>query len=392
MKHRITALIVSFLLAVSAAGCSLAEEKIQENAQEKAEQAAQEIIEQGKEKEDAEPERRKLKAAVLYDTLTDAKTMAIADHLRKELKALDVKTTEYEAEGDFDLQLQQTAAAIEEGSDVLMVELADEGYSNEAEAICRAAADHGIPVIFFYKEIELRNEQGLILDHFDNTAFVGPSVRAAGRVQGEMIGEYVRDHYRDVDLNGDGRISYALFKGDNLSEKADLRTRTSVENASGVLTEAGYPALTYFDEGNSYGYQLDLTETWSAFSVRDYMETNLALYNEEKGNMIELVICNSDQMAEGAVAALNDAGYNLGDGESTAIPVFGIDGTYKGRELIQGRKMTGTAVCDAGKIAQKMAALADNLCLGKELTGDSGTRRFTVDYDKVLVKEEKKEE
>ena len=122
------------------------------------------------------------------------------------------------------------------------------------------------------------------------------------------------------------------------------------------------------------------------------METNLALYNEEKGNMIELVICNSDQMAEGAVAALNDAGYNLGDGESTAIPVFGIDGTYKGRELIQGRKMTGTAVCDAGKIAQKMAALADNLCLGKELTGDSGTRRFTVDYDKVLVKEEKKEE
>ena len=392
MKHRITALIVSFLLAVSAAGCSLAEEKIQENAQEKAEQAAQEIIGQGKEKEDAEPERRKLKAAVLYDTLTDAKTMAIADHLRKELKALDVKTTEYEAEGDFDLQLQQTAAAIEEGSDVLMVELADEGYSNEAEEICRAAADQGIPVIFFYKEIELRNEQGLILDHFDNTAFVGPSVRAAGRVQGEMIGEYVRDHYRDVDLNGDGRISYALFKGDNLSEKADLRTRTSVENASGILTEAGYPALTYFDEDNDYGYQLDLTETWSAFSVRDYMETNLALYNEEKGNMIELVICNSDQMAEGAVAALNDAGYNLGDGESTAIPVFGIDGTYKGRELIQGRKMTGTAVCDAGKIAQKMAALADNLCLGKELTGDSGTRRFTVDYDKVLVKEEKKEE
>ena len=89
MKHRITALIVSFLLAASAAGCSLAEEKIQENAQEKAEQAAQEIIEQGKEKEDAEPERRKLKAAVLYDTLTDAKTLAIADHLRKELKALD---------------------------------------------------------------------------------------------------------------------------------------------------------------------------------------------------------------------------------------------------------------------------------------------------------------
>lgn len=392
MRHRITALIISVLLAVSAAGCSLVKEKVQENAQEKAEEAAQEIIEQGNEEKEAEPERRAIKAAVLYDSLKDAKTRAIADHLRKELKALDVKTTEYEAEGDFALQLQQTAAAIEEGNDVLMVELADEGYSNEAEEICRTAADQGIPVIFFYKEIELRNEQGLILDHFDNTAFVGPSVRAAGRVQGEMIGEYVRDHYAALDLNGDGTISYALFKGDNLSEKADLRTRTSVENASKVLTEAGYPALTYFDESNSYGYQLDLTETWSAFSVRDYMETNMALYNEDQGNMIELVICNSDQMAEGAVAALNAAGYNLGDGESTTIPVFGIDGTYKGRELIQERKMTGTAVCDAGKIAEKMAALADNLCLGKELTGDSDKKRFTVDYEKVLAMEEKKEE
>ncbi len=392
MRHRITALIISVLLAFQASGCSAVTEKAQENAQEKAEQAAEEMAAQGKVEEDAEPERRALKAAVLYDSLEDAKTRAIAGHLREKLKAIDVKADEYEAGGDFDLQLQQAVSAIEKGTDVLMVELVDEGYSNEAEEICRAAADQGVPVIFFYREIELRDEQGLILDHYDNTAFVGPSVRAAGRVQGEMIGEYVRDHYSDLDLNGDGRISYALFKGDNLSEKADLRTRTSVENASSVLTEAGYPALTYFDESNSYGYQLDLTETWSAFSVRDYMETNLALYNEEKGNMIELVICNSDQMAEGAVQALNAAGYNLGDDESTTIPVFGIDGTYMGRELIQGRKMTGTAVCDAGKIAEKMAALADNLCLGKELTGDSDKKRFTVDYEKVMAMEEKKEE
>lgn len=391
MRHRITALFISVLLALSFAGCSLVREKAEEHAQKKAEEAAQEIVDEGRVEEDAQPRRKALKAAVLYDSLSDAKTRAIAGHLRGDLEDLDVKISEYEADGDPEMQLLQVSSALEGKNDVLLVELVDEGYSNEAEAICRAAADQGIPVIFFYREIELRKEQGVVLDHYDNAVFVGPSVRAAGRVQGEMIGDYVRDHYNDLDLNHDGIISYALFKGDNLSEKADLRTRTSVENASEVLKAAGYPALAYFDPDNSYGYQLDLTGAWSPFSVREYMKTNLALYNEEGGNMIELVICNSDDMAAGAVKALNAAGYNQGDGESTTIPVFGIDGTVEARELIQGRKMTGTAACDADLLAQKIAALVDNLALERPLR-DTGESRIIVDYSRILVSEEKTEE
>lgn len=388
MRHRITATLVSVLLALSVTGCSLIREKAEQNAQEKAETAAQEIVDQGKVEEDARPERRSLKAAILYDSLSDAKTKAIAGHLRQDLEALDVKISEYEADGDFEMQLMQAAGAVKAGTDVLLVEIVDEGYSNEAEEICRAAADQNVPVIFFYREIEMRNEQGVVLNHYKNTAFVGPSVRAAGRVQGEMIGDYVRDHYSELDLNHDGLISYALFKGDNLSEKADLRTRNSVANASRVLKEAGYPALAYFDPDNSYGYQLDLTGTWSAFSVREYMETNLALYTEEKGNMIELVICNGDDMARGAVEALNAAGYNLSDGGSTTIPVFGIDGTIDARNLIQGGKMTGTAVCDAEKVAAKTASLVDRLGLGYGLTEETDSNRITVDYSRILAKED----
>lgn len=392
MRHRITAVLLSAILAVSLAGCSLIRDKVEENAQEKAEKAAQEIVDEGRVEEDAQPERKALKAAVLYDSLSDAKTKAIAGHLRQDLEGMEVKLSEYEADGDPEMQLLQASSAIDAGIDVLLVELVDEGYSNEAEDICRAAADQGVPVIFFYREIELRKEQGVVLDHYKNTVFAGPSVRAAGRVQGEMIGAYVRDHYDDLDLNHDGRISYALFKGDNLSEKADLRTRTSVENASKVLTEAGYPALVYFDPDNAYGYQLDLTGTWSAFSVREYMETNLALYTEENGKMIELVICNSDDMAAGAVRALNAAGYNLADGESTTIPVFGIDGTTEARNLIQGRKMTGTASCDADILAGKLTALLDRLGLGLPLRDESGSGRITVDYSRILVSGDQTEE
>ena len=32
-------------------------------------------------------------------------------------------------------------------------------------------------------------------------------------MQGEMIGNYLVDNYDSVDLNGDGKISYAMFMG-----------------------------------------------------------------------------------------------------------------------------------------------------------------------------------
>ena len=102
-------------------------------------------------KRDAEPEARELKAAVLYDSLEESKTGAIAQHLRKDMEEIGVRLTEYEAEGDAEMQLMQAASAIKGGADLLLAELVDEGYSNEAEAICRAAAEKEIPVIFFYR-------------------------------------------------------------------------------------------------------------------------------------------------------------------------------------------------------------------------------------------------
>ena len=77
------------------------------------------------------------------------------------------------------------------------------------------------------------------------------------------------------------------------------------------------------------------------------MNTNLSQYNKENNNMIELIICNNDGMAEGAISALNDKGYNLGDGTSTTIPVFGVDATDAAKQLIADGKMTGTIKQDA---------------------------------------------
>ena len=62
--------------------------------------------------------------------------------------------------------------------------------------------------------------------------------------------------------------------------------------------------------------------------------------------MIELIIANNDDMAIGAISALQSAGYNLGDGESTKIPVFGVDATQVAQDAIADDTMTGTVKQD----------------------------------------------
>ena len=201
-------------------------------------------------------------------------------------------------------------------------------------------------------------------------------------MQGKMIGEYVLEHYDELDLNGDGKISYAMFKGDEANVEAIYRTQYGVEDANAVLTAAGKPELVYFDANNASGYQVDLNGQWSAAAALDYMNTNLSQYNEGNNNMIELIICNNDNMAEGCISALESAGYNNGTGKT--IPVFGVDATDSAKELIANGKMTGTVKQDAEGMAAAIAQIAKAVGEGTALkdavaaTAESNTEMYSV--------------
>jgi methyl-galactoside transport system substrate-binding protein len=99
--------------------------------------------------------------------------------------------------------------------------------------------------------------------------------------------------------------------------------------------------------------------------------------------MIELVICNNDGMAEGAISALNDKGYNLGTADCTTIPVFGVDATDAAKQLIGDGKMTGTIKQDAEGMADCIAFLTNNVASGKSVM--DGTDSYNIS-DKVSNK------
>ena len=307
-----------------------------------------------------------LNVGVFYYTYADTYISSVRTALDAQLTAAGISYTNYDCNNTQATQNDYVRTAVTNGCNLLIVNLCTSGSADAAKAIMDIAGD--IPVIFFNRAVEGDGEEGTVLGAYDNICFVGTDAPEAGHLQGQMVGQYVLDNYDAIDLNGDGVISYALFKGDEANVEAIYRTQYGVEDADALLTAAGKPALSYFDANNAAKYQVDQAGNWSAQAASDYMNTNLASYNESNGNMIELIICNNDNMAEGAIAALNTAGYNLGDGASTTIPVFGVDATEAAQELIAAGKMTGTVKQDAEGMAAAITATAKAIGEGKTVT------------------------
>lgn len=314
--------------------------------------------------------------AVFYYTYSDTYIASVRTALDAQLDAMGITYQDYDSNSNQTTQNEQIDTAIQTGATLLVVNIVTSGSVDASQAIVDKASAAGVPVIFFNRAVEGDDEEGVVLGSYDKCAFVGTDAPEAGHMQGQMIGDYVVANYDALDLNGDGVISYAMMMGQLGNVEAIYRTQYGVEDANAVIEAAGYPALEYFDASNSDCYQVDQDGNWSATAANNYMTTNLSQYNEGNGNMIEVVICNNDSMAEGVISALNDKGYNLGDGECTTIPVFGVDATDAAKQLIGDGKMTGTIKQDAEGMASCIAFLVQNAASGKDLM--DGTDSYNI--------------
>lgn len=313
---------------------------------------------------------------VFYYTYSDTYISSVRTALDESLKAAGIDFQDYDANSNQTTQNEQIDTAISTGANLLIVNIVTSGSVDASQAIVDKAQAAGIPVIFFNRAVESDEEEGKVLGSYDKCAFVGTDAPEAGHMQGDMIGKYLVENFDAVDLNGDGSISYAMFMGQLGNVEAIYRTQYAVEDANKVLIESGKAELQYFDSSNKDCYQVDQDGNWSATAANNYMNTNLSQYNKENNNMIELIICNNDGMAEGAISALNDKGYNLGDGTSTTIPVFGVDATDAAKQLIADGKMTGTIKQDAEGMAEAIAFLTQNVAEGKAVM--DGTDSYNI--------------
>lgn len=303
------------------------------------------------------------RVGVFYFAYSDPFVSSIRTELDRQLQAAEIDYTNYDADNSQATQNAQIQTALSDGCDLLVVNLVTAGVSDAARVVLDLAGD--VPVLFFNRAVEEVGREDLLLGSCDTAGLIGADPHQAGHLQGEMIGRYLLEHYDTVDRNGDGVISYALLKGSEADAEAVSRSRYAVEDANALLQGAGYPALAYFDADSAVPYQVDLSGSWSAQAALDYMTTNLSQYNTDNGNMIELVICNNDAMAEGSVRALQAAGYN--DGTGCTVPVFGVDATVTAQRLIAAGQMAGTVRQDAAAIARAAAETAAAVRAGSAL-------------------------
>ena len=321
--------------------------------------------------------------SVFYYTYSDTYISSVRSAMDKILKGSGRTYNNYDANGNQTTQTEQVSTALAKGSRLLIVNVVDTGSDDAAQSIVNMAKEKNVPVIFFNRSV---NEK--VVSSYDKCVFVGTDYEMAGHMQGEMVGKYVAENFDKLDLNGDGKISYVMFKGQEGNMEAIARTQYGVEDADKILRENGKADLEFYDSSNTNKYLVDQNGQWSASAANDYMTTLLALYSENNNNMVELVIANNDDMALGAISGLQSAGYNNGTGKT--IPVFGVDATEAGKDAIKNGSMIGTIKQDAEGMATAITTITDNFITEKStLSGLDkfdvvGTWRVNIPYETYL--------
>lgn len=242
-----------------------------------------------------------------------------------------------DGKGDQGTQNDQVDLLIQKGVDVLMVNIVDVGA---AQTIVNKAKAADIPIIFFNREPDTD-----VIKSYDKAMFVGTNAKDAGVIQGEIIAETWKNG--DYDTNGDGKMQYVMFKGEPDNPEAVARTEWSIKSATEKGVKCQELALQVCN--------------WDTELANRAMEAWLSKY----GNSIEFVVANNDGMAQGAIAALQAAGYNKGD-KNKFIPVVGVDATDAAKDLIAKGYMTGTVLQDGSAMADAIFAIAMNIASGKD--------------------------
>ncbi len=306
---------------------------------------------------DKEGPKNKGEISVFYYTFSDAYISTVRSSMDKILKDSGYTYNNYDANGNQTTQTEQVQTALAKGASMLIVNVVDTGSNDAAQNIVNLAKAKNVPVIFFNRSVDQS-----VIESYDKCVFVGTDYEQAGHMQGKMVGEYLVKNYDKLDLNKDGKISYVMFKGQEGNMEAIARTQYAVEDANAVLKEAGKPEIEFYDAANKNKYLVDQDGLWSSAAATNYMSTALAQYTEANKNMIELVIANNDEMALGAISALQTAGYNKEGG--TFIPVFGVDATDAAKSAIKAGTMVGTIKQDAEGMATAITTIMKNFLNG----------------------------
>lgn len=282
---------------------------------------------------------QKLHVGVTYYDQSDTYLNELIGSFKESLKEierdkLEISVTIRDAAGVQKNQNDQVEELIDEGCNVLCVNLVDRADPSE---IIDLAREREVPIIFFNREPVAED-----LHQWDKLYYVGADAKQSGKLQGELAVAMIEENPQ-IDKNKDGKIQYVVLEGEMGHQDAIIRT----ENAVNTLKENGI-------EVEKLSCKI---ANWNRAQAQNRMEQIIGEYQ----NKIELVLGNNDDMALGAVDAYKKLNYT-----SAALPVFlGIDGTEAGLQGVENQELWGTVYNDKEGQGKAMAELSVALVTGE---------------------------
>ncbi|WGE54042.1 galactose/glucose ABC transporter substrate-binding protein MglB [Actinobacillus equuli] len=243
----------------------------------------------------------------------------------------DVKLLMNDSQNTQSIQNDQVDVLLSKGVKALAINLVDPSAS---KTIIDKAKSEDLPIVFFNKDPGAK-----AVASYDKAYYVGTDPKESGLIQGDLIAKQWKANPA-LDLNKDGKVQYALLKGEPGHPDAEARTKYVVEGlaAQGIQSEQ-----IFMDAA-----------LWDAAQAKDKVD---AWLSSGKAKDIEVIISNNDGMALGALEATKAHGRKL--------PIFGVDALPEALQLIKKGELAGTVLNDAAGQGKAVVQLAANLAEDK---------------------------
>lgn len=229
------------------------------------------------------------------------------------------------ANSDQSRQNRQIEEILDEGCDILIVEPV---MTAAAGDILRKAQNTDVPVIFLNYEPE-----ETVLNTWDRAYYIGSRMNQPGLLQSRLIGELPDGG----DLNADGNVTFTVISGPEDHVDASRWTQDCGKGLSGKRLSVEYG-------------------DWSRESGRQLYSRQLAQFGSE----IEVIFCNSDEMALGALEALQSGEKTVGEN----VYLVAIGAGRQALTRIQEGNMTGTISPDTVGLADCITDTVDRALSG----------------------------
>lgn len=281
------------------------------------------------------------RVGICFRDCDDPFTQQYRQELEQRFEDAGYAVTVMDAGGDQSKQDRQVAELVEKKTDILILEPV---MTTALDTVAQQAQAADVPVVFVNRQPDTA-----VLESWDRLCYVGYDAAQPGQLQGQMA--------LDGDINGDGIISYAIVAGPEDHLDAQLRS----DGCGKALSQGECLAVEYGD--------------WTREDARRRCAKLLAAYGKD----IEVIFCNSDELALGAIDAIADGGRTVGQN----VYLYGIGGQRQALFLIRSGDLTGTVSIDIPAQMENVLSAAQTLLAGNTPEKISYINHITIDSANV---------